>query len=89
MFAVGSGLVKCAPAGRGDGLAVTVVLGGGSDGEGWFGPGGLGGGVPVEVPESAVGGLAGDAEGVADLGPGGTPVQGPGDGGLEVGLHGS
>ena len=43
----------------------------------------------MEVTESSVGGLTGDAERVADLGPGGAPVQGAGDGGLEVGLDGS
>lgn len=35
---------------------------------------------------AAVSGLAGDAEGVADLGPARTPVQGSGDGIIESGL---
>jgi hypothetical protein len=41
------------------------------------------------MPESAVGGLAGDAERVAGLRPVGAPVQRLGDGGIEVGLGGS
>jgi hypothetical protein len=50
-----------------------------SEWEGRFGPDGLGVGVPAAVPVAAVGGLAGDAEGVADVGPAGAPVEGPGD----------
>ena len=73
----------------GMGLMAPIEAHLGSDGEGWFGPDGSGVGVPAEVSESPVGGLAGDAEGVADLGPGGAPVQGAGDGDLEVGLDGA
>ena len=59
-----------------------------SEWEGRFGPDGLGVGVPAAVPVAAVGGLAGDAEGVADVGPAGAPVEGPGDRSIE-GLLGS
>lgn len=41
------------------------------------------------MPVTAVGGLAGDAERVADLGPAGAPVQRPCDGVVEDGLRGS
>lgn len=71
------------------GTEVGQGLARGSKREAWFAPCGLGGRVPVKVPESAVGGLAGDAERVADLRPARFPVQRPGDGGLEVGFGGS
>lgn len=67
-----------------DGPAVgpgRMVRGGSdlSEWEGRFGPDGLGVGVPTMMPVVAVGGLAGDAESVADVGPAGAPVEGPGD----------
>jgi hypothetical protein len=67
-----------------DGPAVGPgrMVRGGSDSSEWegrFGPDGLGVGVPTMMPVVAVGGLAGDAESVADVGPAGAPVEGPGD----------
>ena len=59
-----------------------------SEWKGRFGPDGLGVGVPSVVPVVAVGGLAGDAEGVSDVGPAGAPVEGPGDRGVEGVLGG-
>ena len=52
----------------------------GSDGWWWFVPGGAGGRVVAESPVALVGGLWGDVEGVSDLTPGRTPVDGAGDG---------
>ena len=73
----------------GDGGAARVWGGSAaSEWEGRFGPDGLGVGVPTMVPVVAVGGLTGDAESVADVGPAGAPVEGPGDRSIE-GLLGS
>ena len=72
-----------------DGGAARVWRGSAtSEREGRFGPDGLGVGVPTMMPVVAVGGLAGDAESVADVGPAGAPVEGPGDRSIE-GLLGS
>ena len=50
--------------------------------EGWLNPDGLGVGVPSVVPIAAVRSLAGDPESSTDVGPGGAPVDCPGDGGV-------
>ena len=51
----------------------------GSDRQLRFVPGGAGGGVVSESPVALVGGLRGDVEGVGDLAPGRTPVDGASD----------
>ena len=56
--------------------------------EGWFGPDGLGVGVPAVVSVAAVRDLASGAESSTDVGPGSAPVERPCDGGIESLLGG-